>query len=74
MENNTFNEFTRLLNAANASNDIRSLKEMYVDFLVRENCVYTLDDQRKFLGLFHDNESSPTQIECQLEDIAKQVH
>lgn len=33
LENNTFNEFTRLLNAANAANDIRSLKEMYVDFL-----------------------------------------
>ncbi|KAI7892453.1 Sec1-like protein [Mucor mucedo] len=73
LENNTFNEFTRLLNAANASNDIRSLKEMYVDFLVRENCVYTLDDQRKFLGLFaNSDESSPAQIESQLEDIAKQ--
>lgn len=33
LENNTFNEFTHLLNAANAANDIRSLKEMYVDFL-----------------------------------------
>lgn len=33
LENNTFNEFTKLLNAANAANEIRSLKEMYVDFL-----------------------------------------
>lgn len=42
--------------------------------LVRENCVYTLDDQRKFLGLFaNSDESSPAQIESQLEDIAKQV-
>ncbi|KAI9474083.1 MAG: Sec1-like protein [Benjaminiella poitrasii] len=73
LENNTFNEFTRLLNAANAANDIRSLKEMYVDFLVRENCVYTLDDQRKFLGLFGSYETSPTIIETQLDDIAKQV-
>ncbi|KAG2229863.1 hypothetical protein INT48_005139 [Thamnidium elegans] len=73
LENNTFNEFTRLLNAANAANDIRSLKEMYVDFLVRENCVYTLDDQRKFLGLFACEETSPIQIESQLEDIAKQL-
>lgn len=41
--------------------------------LVRENCVYTLDDQRKFLGLFASEETSPIQIESQLEDIAKQV-
>lgn len=33
-----------------------------------------MDDQRKFLGLFaNGDESSPAQIECQLEDIAKQV-
>ncbi|KAI7907869.1 Sec1-like protein [Cokeromyces recurvatus] len=73
LENNTFNEFTRLLNAANAANDIRSLKEMYVDFLVRENCVYTLDDQRKFLGLFGSYETSPSTIEMQLDDIARQL-
>ncbi|KAG2192973.1 hypothetical protein INT46_004221 [Mucor plumbeus] len=73
LDNNTFDEFTRLLNAANAANDIRSLKEMYVDFLVRENCVYTLDDQRKFLGLFGGLDTSPAQIEPQLDDIAKQL-
>ncbi|KAI8984346.1 Sec1-like protein [Mycotypha africana] len=73
LENNTFNEFTRLLNAANAANDIKSLKEMYVDFFVRENCVYTLDNQRRFLSLFGSYDTSPTHIEAQLEDIAKQL-
>lgn len=42
-------------------------------FIVRENCVYTLDDERKFLGLFGNAEANPTEIECELEDIAKQV-
>ncbi|CAO3619991.1 unnamed protein product [Mucor hiemalis] len=73
LENSTFKSFTDLLNKANASNDIRSLKEMYVDFLVRENCVYTLDDERKFLGLFGNAEANPAEIECELEDIAKQL-
>lgn len=73
LENSTFKSFTNLLNQANASNDIRSLKEMYVDFLVRENCVYTLDDERKFLGLFGNAETNPSEIECELEDIAKQL-
>ncbi|KAI8639642.1 Sec1-like protein [Parasitella parasitica] len=72
LDNKTFNDFTRLLNAANAANDIRSLKEMYVDFLVRENCVYTLDDQRKFPGLFAFD-TSPEKIKLQLDDIAKQL-
>ncbi|RCH87073.1 vacuolar sorting protein VPS33/slp1 [Rhizopus stolonifer] len=71
LENNTFNEFTRLLNAANAANDIKSLKEMYVDFLVRENCVYSLDDEKKFLRLFANDETVQTQAE--LEDIAKEL-
>jgi hypothetical protein len=32
-----------------------------------------LDDQRKFLGLFGGLDTSPAQIEPQLDDIAKQV-
>lgn len=44
-----------------------------VSFIVRENCVYTLDDERKFLGLFGNAEANPAEIECELEDIAKQV-
>lgn len=32
-----------------------------------------MDDQRKFLGLFASDESSPAQVEPQLEDIAKQL-
>jgi syntaxin-binding protein 1 len=43
LDNNTFDEFTRLLNAANAANDIRSLKEMYVDFLGK-NMLYKPSD------------------------------
>lgn len=46
---------------------------MLLLFLVRENCVYTLDDERKFLGLFGNAETNPSEIEIELEDIAKQV-
>ncbi|KAI8367256.1 Sec1-like protein [Blakeslea trispora] len=73
LENNTFNEFTRLLSAANAANDIKSLKEMYVDFLVRENCVYSLDDERKFLRLFANTEPNSSHTQSEIEDIAKQL-
>ena len=40
---------------------------------MRENCVYTLDDERKFLGLFSSADTNPAEIELQLEDIAKQL-
>jgi hypothetical protein len=44
-----------------------------IQCIVRENCVYTLDDERKFLGLFGNDETSPAQIETQLDVIARQV-
>lgn len=33
LDNNVFTELTHMLNAANAANHIKSLKEMYVDFI-----------------------------------------
>ncbi|CEG67894.1 hypothetical protein RMATCC62417_04248 [Rhizopus microsporus] len=73
LDNNVFNEFTRMLNAANAANHIKSLKEMYVDFIVREQCVYTLDNENKFHTLFGSDGSNTSQTEMQLDDIAKEL-
>ncbi|KAG0189218.1 vacuolar sorting protein VPS33/slp1 [Apophysomyces sp. BC1034] len=81
LDNAVFTDFTRKLKATGADKYIQSLKEMYVDFLVREQSVYTLDDERKFHTLFGNDSSSgggnrsssASKIESHLEDMAKQV-
>ncbi|KAG1460623.1 hypothetical protein G6F55_004054 [Rhizopus delemar] len=73
LDNNVFTELTHMLNAANAANHIKSLKEMYVDFIVREHCVYTLDNESRFLTLFGSDGSNTSQIETQLDNIAKEL-
>ncbi|KAI7870603.1 Sec1-like protein [Spinellus fusiger] len=80
LDNTVFNDFTRKLKATGADQYIQSLKEMYVEFIVREQAVFSLDDERKFNVLFgsessgHGNRtSSANKIEGELEEIAKQV-
>ncbi|KAI8337909.1 Sec1-like protein [Chlamydoabsidia padenii] len=80
LDNVVFDDFTRKLNAANAAKYIQGLKEMYVDFLVREPNVYTLDDERKFSALFGSDQSkggnrssSASSADGELDDMAKQI-
>ncbi|KAI9022176.1 Sec1-like protein [Phycomyces nitens] len=80
LDNTVFNDFTRKLKATGADKYIQNLKEMYVDFIVREQAVYSLDDERKFNMLFGNGSasggnrnSSAINVESDLEDIAKQV-
>ncbi|KAI8875001.1 Sec1-like protein [Backusella circina FSU 941] len=74
LDNAVFTEFTEKLRRANASQYIKSLKEMYVDFIVREHSVFTLDEEQKFHMMYgSESSSNPAQIEAQLEDIAKQL-
>ncbi|OAD74659.1 hypothetical protein PHYBLDRAFT_144034 [Phycomyces blakesleeanus NRRL 1555(-)] len=80
LDNTVFSDFTRRLKAKGADQYILNLKEMYVDFIVREQAVYSLDDERKFNTLFGNESaaggsrnSSTNNVESELEDIAKQV-
>ncbi|KAI9303791.1 Sec1-like protein [Cunninghamella echinulata] len=80
LDNEVFDDFTRKLNAANAAQYIQGLKEMYVDFVVREPNVYSLDDERKFLSLFGSDSSkggnrssSVGNLDVELDDMAKQI-
>ncbi|KAI8067499.1 Sec1-like protein [Gongronella butleri] len=74
LDNVVFDDFTRRLNAAGASKYIQSLKEMYVDFMVREPNVFTLDDPGKFLRLFNkDISKDRAHIDRELDDMAKQL-
>ncbi|KAI8886747.1 Sec1-like protein [Backusella circina FSU 941] len=74
LDNNVFTELTERLRQANASQYIKSLKEMYVDFIVREHSVFTLDEERKFNMLFgKDQLNDQPYINVQLDDIAKQL-
>ncbi|CAO3627560.1 unnamed protein product [Cunninghamella blakesleeana] len=80
LDNEVFDDFTRKLNAANAAKYIQGLKEMYVDFVVREPNVYSLDDDRKFLALFGNDSSkggnrssSIGNLDVELDDMAKQI-
>ncbi|KAI8978547.1 Sec1-like protein [Pilobolus umbonatus] len=72
LDNTVFTKFSELLNTTNSQDGIKGLKEMYVDFLVREHAVYSLDNERQFHSLFGEDVSS-TVLTDQLSDIAKQI-
>ncbi|KAL1936666.1 hypothetical protein VTP01DRAFT_800 [Rhizomucor pusillus] len=82
LENDVLKDLSRRLTEANVRDYVKNLKETYVDFIVREPAVYTLDDEQKFFTLFGqapgasedvDWTSSASKISGDLDDIAKQL-
>lgn len=67
-----FNELNKRLKSTGASEYVLSLKELYVDFMVNESAVFTVDPVTSFLSLFgEDRMSDPDQS---LRLTAKQVN
>ncbi|CAO3675534.1 unnamed protein product [Umbelopsis vinacea] len=79
LDNKVFEELTRKLRVSDVSKYIQSLKEMYVDFYIRESAVFSLNSHHHFLTLFgkdsasSNRTSSAGKLEDNLEDIAKQI-
>ncbi|KAI9254549.1 Sec1-like protein [Phascolomyces articulosus] len=72
-------DLSRRLKEAKVQDLVKSLKDMYMDFIVREPAVFTLDDPQKFYTLFSNQDSSEdwtssaSKIGGDLDDIAKQL-
>ncbi|KAH8549756.1 Sec1-like protein [Umbelopsis sp. PMI_123] len=79
LENKVFEELTRKLRVSDVSKYIHSLKEMYVDFYIREAAVFSLNSHYHFAQLFgkesasSNRTSSSGKLEANLDDIAKQI-
>ncbi|GAB5585417.1 syntaxin binding protein 1 [Umbelopsis nana] len=79
LEHKVFEELTRKLRVSDVSKYIQSLKEMYVDFYIRESAVFSLNSHHQFQMLFgkdsasSNRSSSAGKLEGNLEDIAKQI-
>lgn len=71
LNDDLFNELNKRLKASGASEYVLSLKELYVDFMVNESAVFTVDPTTSFLTLFgQDRMSDP---DASLRVTAKQV-
>ncbi|KAM3584082.1 syntaxin binding protein 1 [Umbelopsis sp. WA50703] len=79
LDNSVFEDLTRKLRTSDVSKYIQSLKEMYVDFYIRESAVYSLNSHHQFASLFgkesasSNRTSSAGKLENNLEEIAKQI-
>ncbi|KAI9289574.1 Sec1-like protein [Umbelopsis sp. AD052] len=79
LDNKVFEELTRKLRVSDVSKYIQSLKEMYVDFYIRESAVFSLNSHHQFAHLFgkdsasSNRTSSAGKLEADLDDIAKQI-
>ncbi|CAO3667744.1 unnamed protein product [Umbelopsis ramanniana] len=79
LDNKVFEELTRKLRVSDVSKYIQSLKEMYVDFYIRESAVFSLNSHHHFAHLFGkesasgNRTSSAGKLEANLDDIAKQI-
>ncbi|KAI7882486.1 Sec1-like protein [Lichtheimia hyalospora FSU 10163] len=75
MENDLFKDFVRRLRENNVMDSVKNLKDMYMDFVVREPAVFTLDDEQKFFSLFNNDGDSGagSTILGDVDDMAKQL-
>ncbi|KAI8146412.1 Sec1-like protein [Fennellomyces sp. T-0311] len=79
LESELFDFLLAKLKEAKVKDYIKNLKDTYMDFIVREPAVFTLDDPQKFFTLFSDRgtsddwTSSASKIGGDLDDIAKQL-
>ncbi|KAI8141031.1 Sec1-like protein [Fennellomyces sp. T-0311] len=71
LDDQLFTELNRKFKAAGKSEYIQSLKEMYVDFMVKESSVFTVDPASSYISIYgSDPYAQPDQA---LKMIAKQV-
>ncbi|KAI9491623.1 Sec1-like protein [Zychaea mexicana] len=71
LEDQLFTELNKKFKAAGASEYIQSLKEMYVDFMVKESSVFTVDPLSSYISIYgSDPYAKPDQA---LKMIAKQL-
>ncbi|KAI7851472.1 Sec1-like protein [Circinella umbellata] len=79
LETTLLKDLSRRLKEAKVQDLVKSLKDMYMDFIVREPAVFALDDPQKFFTLFSNQDtsedwtSSASKISGDLDDIAKQL-
>ncbi|KAI8991399.1 Sec1-like protein, partial [Mycotypha africana] len=71
LNDDLFNDLNRRLKANGAAEYILSLKELYVDFMVNETAVFTVDPSTSFRSVFGDDRM--TNPDEALSSIAKQV-
>ncbi|KAI7851749.1 Sec1-like protein [Circinella umbellata] len=71
LDDQLFTELNKKFKSAGVSDKIQSLKEMYVDFMVKESSVFTVDPISSYISLYGtDHFSKPDQT---LKLIAKQL-
>ncbi|KAG0168834.1 vacuolar sorting protein VPS33/slp1 [Apophysomyces sp. BC1015] len=71
LDDELFSDLNRRLKSTGASQSILSLKEMYVDFMVIESSVFTVEPQTSFLSTFGPD--SQADMEAALRTTAKQL-